>query len=136
MLAWPDGARRLVGYDGISVTVEPTLFDVEPVRLAPIDAAIPAEVRVTMPARSQEEIPVPRESSVASTQKQAGGGLGSTAKIVLTLVGLALVVAVITAIVESSMSGSQVIGAITRVACIALVVGGFGAWTARKEKKE
>ncbi|SDT70965.1 insulinase family protein [Actinoplanes derwentensis] len=62
LLAWPDGARRLIGHDGIQVQVEPTLFDGGPAVTAAIDAAVDPESRVTMPARDPDSIPVPQRT--------------------------------------------------------------------------
>ncbi|MFD7445081.1 M16 family metallopeptidase [Streptomyces sp. NPDC059909] len=66
MLAYPDGGRRLIARDGLSISVEPTLYRVSPAELAPIDAAVPAQVVIPMPARSPDRIPqpaVPREAA-------------------------------------------------------------------------
>ncbi|MFF3498662.1 M16 family metallopeptidase [Streptomyces sp. NPDC003247] len=66
MTARPDGARALTGHDGFSVNVEPTLYrSVTPERVAAIDAAVPAESVVRMPAREPENIPRPRERTPA-----------------------------------------------------------------------
>ncbi|SCL38323.1 Predicted Zn-dependent peptidase [Micromonospora rhizosphaerae] len=59
MLAWPDGARRLIGYDAISVHIEPTLFDLHPGAIHVIDQQVPADRRLPMPARPPEQIPQP-----------------------------------------------------------------------------
>lgn len=61
VLAWPDGARRLVGADGFMVHIEPTLFRLDPTTIPAIDAAT-AALRVDMPAR--DEIPVPPDSEM------------------------------------------------------------------------
>ncbi|MEU4480650.1 insulinase family protein [Micromonospora sp. NPDC023966] len=58
LLVWPDGARRLIGEDGIAVHVEPNLFVPTP-DLAVADAALPPERHVLMPARRAEQIPPP-----------------------------------------------------------------------------
>ncbi|SCL17054.1 Predicted Zn-dependent peptidase [Micromonospora nigra] len=60
MLAWPDGARQLVCVDAIVLHIEPTLFDMHPRTMATIDAAVPADRQVPMPARDPERIPQPR----------------------------------------------------------------------------
>lgn len=59
MLAWPDGARRLFGADAVTVTVEPTLWDVPATELAQIDTAIPAALTIAQSAREQSQIPQP-----------------------------------------------------------------------------
>lgn len=59
MLCWPDGARRVVGADGTTVPIEPSLFHLTPGALNPLDAAVDAARRVPMPARAADEIPQP-----------------------------------------------------------------------------
>ncbi|MEU2611132.1 insulinase family protein [Micromonospora sp. NPDC007271] len=59
LLAWPDGARRLIGYDGITVHIEPTLIDLHPAAVGVIDQQVPADRRVPMPPRPPERIPQP-----------------------------------------------------------------------------
>ncbi|MFF1543556.1 M16 family metallopeptidase [Streptomyces sp. NPDC058291] len=72
MTARPDGARSLTGHDGFSVTVEPTLYrGVTPDRIAALDAAVPPQATVPMPAREPEAVPQPRERTPAPP---AGGG--------------------------------------------------------------
>ena len=59
MLAWPDGARRLFGADAVTVSIEPTMWDVPAAELARIDTAIPAALTIAQPAREQSQIPQP-----------------------------------------------------------------------------
>ena len=59
MLAWPDGARRLFGADAVTVTIEPTLWDVPLADLARLDAAVPTALIVGQPAREPDRIPIP-----------------------------------------------------------------------------
>ncbi|MER5504737.1 insulinase family protein [Streptomyces sp. NPDC002766] len=67
MTTRPDGARYLTGLDGFRVAVEPPLYgDVTPERIAVVDAAVPAEAVVPLPARKEEEIPRPRERKPAA----------------------------------------------------------------------
>lgn len=58
MLAWPDGARKLIGRDGFSLTVEPTLWTRGASLPAQLDAGVPADRVVPMPRRPAEKIPV------------------------------------------------------------------------------
>ena len=60
VLAWPDGARHLVGLDGAWVRIEPTLLDVPPGALERLDAAFPPAALVRMPPRDPSGIPRPR----------------------------------------------------------------------------
>jgi hypothetical protein len=59
-LIWPDGGRLLIGGDGVSVRVEPTLFAVDPQTIASIDANVLPDRRIPMPARDPGSIPQPR----------------------------------------------------------------------------
>jgi hypothetical protein len=59
LLAWPDGARRLIGWDGFSLHVEPTLWRKGKDIVAAIDAGVPADKQIAMPARDAADIPQP-----------------------------------------------------------------------------
>ncbi|MFF4251114.1 M16 family metallopeptidase [Streptomyces sp. NPDC001663] len=73
MTTRPDGARQLTGLDGFRVTIEPTLFgNVTPDRIAVLDAAVPAAAVVPLPARTQEQIPQPRERKKRKPQVPNG----------------------------------------------------------------
>ena len=62
MLAWPDGARKLIGRDGFFLTVEPTLWTRGASLTAQLDAGVPADRVVPMPRRPAEKIPVAKTS--------------------------------------------------------------------------
>ncbi|MFJ9725178.1 insulinase family protein [Streptomyces sp. NPDC101209] len=71
MTTRPDGARYLTGLDGFRVAVEPTLYDdVTPERIAVLDAAVPDEAVVPLPARAAERIPRPTERATPAPQTQ------------------------------------------------------------------
>ncbi|MEU0273367.1 insulinase family protein [Streptomyces sp. NPDC006307] len=78
MLVYADGGRSLIGLDGMSVPVEPTLYELTPDALAPIDAAVPQHVVVPMPARSPDRIPQPQPRR---PEPAAAGERGSTSKL-------------------------------------------------------
>ncbi|GID96338.1 M16 family metallopeptidase [Amorphoplanes digitatis] len=59
VLGWADGRRTMIGDDAITLTVEPTLFAAGSAVPPVIDAAVPAHLRVTMPAREPSAIPRP-----------------------------------------------------------------------------
>ncbi|MBZ9597585.1 M16 family metallopeptidase [Streptomyces yangpuensis] len=59
MQIYPDGARHLVGEDGFSITVEPTLYHLTGGALAPLDAGVPPASVVRMPPRDPSRIPRP-----------------------------------------------------------------------------
>jgi hypothetical protein len=64
MLAWPDGGRLLIGADGISVRVEPTLYPADG-KPDGIDERVPADIRIDMPARDPDQVPQPKPASPA-----------------------------------------------------------------------
>jgi len=57
MQCWPDGARRLIGPDGVSVSIEPNLHDVSPEVIAELDRHVPDAAKVWQPARAADRIP-------------------------------------------------------------------------------
>jgi zinc protease len=59
VLAWPDGARQLIGRDAIVTRVEPALFRDGATVTRDVDARVPAELRIEMPARDAERVPQP-----------------------------------------------------------------------------
>ncbi|MEV5707388.1 hypothetical protein [Actinoallomurus sp. NPDC052274] len=90
MLAWPDGARRLIGRDGFSLLIEPTLWIGGSSLAARLDEAVPADRIVPRPRRSPDRIPKPKASryqrvrarltrdraGVAPTRRTSGGDAG------------------------------------------------------------
>jgi Predicted Zn-dependent peptidases len=66
LLIWPDGGRMLIGHDGMTCRVEPTLFPVDAGTLARLDTAVPPGTTVHLPARDPESIPQPPQSSGTS----------------------------------------------------------------------
>ncbi|MGK5680845.1 insulinase family protein [Actinoplanes sp. URMC 104] len=74
--AWPDGARQLVGADGIAVLVEPTLFTGGAAAVGRIDAGVPAAVRVDEPARDPEDVPQPAPAPSRGSQVRRGSAIG------------------------------------------------------------
>jgi hypothetical protein len=57
LLAWPDGARRLIGYDGVTLHLEPALWTVPEAALAAVDAAVAADRHILMPPRDPDAVP-------------------------------------------------------------------------------
>ncbi|RKN51071.1 M16 family metallopeptidase [Micromonospora endolithica] len=78
LLAWPDGARQLIGTDAISMRIEPTMFHLHPDALRMIDAQVPADRRVLMPARDPEHIPQPRSAGRPDRSPARGQRSGAT----------------------------------------------------------
>ncbi len=67
----PDGARTLIGADGFTVAIEPTMFrGLTPEALAAaIDPRIPEDKIVRLPARDPQDIPAPRPADRMSRLK-------------------------------------------------------------------
>jgi hypothetical protein len=59
LLASPDGGRQLIGRDGLSVTVEPTLWRLPSDAMSRIEAAVPRDRHVRGPYRETGKIPRP-----------------------------------------------------------------------------
>ncbi|MER7673136.1 insulinase family protein [Kitasatospora sp. NPDC096128] len=70
-LASPDGARHLTGPDGMTVNIEPTLFALPADVIARIDASLPCEVVVPLPARTPQQIPRPPAKSATTAVRSA-----------------------------------------------------------------
>jgi len=73
MMTWPDGARRLIGDDGIVVHIEPTLWQVPSDTIAYIDRLVPADRIIRMPARTPDQIPQPPEPQAPAAPATTGG---------------------------------------------------------------
>ncbi|WP_436536586.1 insulinase family protein [Actinoplanes sp. HUAS TT8] len=58
-LAWPDGARRLIGADGAQVHLEPALFHGLAAAVPVLDQHLPAGLRAEMAPRDPQSIPRP-----------------------------------------------------------------------------
>jgi len=67
MQTYPDGARTLFGRDGFRIHLEPTIYPVDAASLKAIDAAVPAQVVVALPARAADDIPKPTPRSAVKS---------------------------------------------------------------------
>ena len=98
MLAWPDGGRLLIGADGISVRVEPTLYAGSAAAIPAIDARVHPAARVYQRPRDPSSIPVPEKRSAAPGRSSPGRivalALGIPAALALLILDLIVVVAV------------------------------------------
>ncbi|MFI1993333.1 M16 family metallopeptidase [Actinoplanes sp. NPDC020271] len=89
VLAWPDGARRFIGHDGIQVHVEPTLFANGHAVVTALDTRVSPELRIAMPARDPSRIPAPRPpASPAPVAARTGRGVLITLLVILGVVVL------------------------------------------------
>ncbi|WP_051400066.1 M16 family metallopeptidase [Haloechinothrix halophila] len=64
MLAWPDGARRLYGTDGLVLHVEPNMWRGGGILPERIDNGVDPDVVIPLPPREPQEIPRPTVSAV------------------------------------------------------------------------
>lgn len=67
VLAWPDGARYLVGLDGMTAGIDPNLWHAGAVAVADIDRYAPPGLVVRMPERPADRVP-PRNGAVAAAE--------------------------------------------------------------------
>jgi hypothetical protein len=107
MRAWSDGARQLIGTDGISVTVEPTLWHLPSGAIPRIDASVPRGRHVTMPYRERHQIPHPGTTTgMRILGRVLKEPLAATAVALVFVVGLPLLVG------EFSATAGVVAGAV------------------------
>ncbi|TGN73692.1 insulinase family protein [Streptomyces bauhiniae] len=71
VLSWPDGGRRLVGTDGLTVEVEPGLYGIDAHTMAALDAAVPPHAVVHLPPRQQPQPAARRPEPVATASGAA-----------------------------------------------------------------
>ncbi|MBB5868054.1 putative Zn-dependent peptidase [Allocatelliglobosispora scoriae] len=117
LLTWPDGARRLIGRDGINVQVEPTLFDIDRASLASIDAQVSADRTISMPARDAANIPHPDKPQRQSLRKQ----------IRMSAIATAVTAVLITMVVQLGGAWRPSDGELAEKALLWLVFGCAGA---------
>ncbi|MDR2930699.1 MAG: hypothetical protein LBV06_07350 [Propionibacteriaceae bacterium] len=83
VLAYPDGARQVVGVSGVSIGIEPTLYDgLTPALVtALVDPQVNADHMIPMPARREDAIPTapPPPPQAAIGQPSYAGGLQAAA---------------------------------------------------------
>jgi hypothetical protein len=117
LLAWPDGARVLVGTDGNQVKIEPTLFHGISASLPAIDAAIPDSKVITMPARQPDEIPQPEVIASVGVGSRLTGRVRALATVLAFAAATLAAAAMIRYAVTLSPSSTQII-----------VIGAVAGW--------
>ncbi|WP_405489789.1 M16 family metallopeptidase [Streptomyces sp. NBC_00096] len=93
---FPDGARHLVDRNGFSVTVEPSLYRIDPAELAVVDASVPPSVVIAMPPRDPARIPRATRPGAAAAWRNPRSGLFAAA--IWGLGALAVVMAAVTGV--------------------------------------
>ncbi|AGZ43879.1 insulinase family protein [Actinoplanes friuliensis] len=105
VLGWPDGRRMLIGTDAVTVAVEPTMFGGAAAALPFIDAALPAQLRVVMPARDPQSIPQPDPQRHHAAVAGPAGATGSRSWSIAGIVVLVLMF-----LLFGCLSGSLALG--------------------------
>ncbi|WP_327009861.1 insulinase family protein [Dactylosporangium sp. NBC_01737] len=77
--AWPDGARQLIGLDGIAVLVEPALFAAPADTTARIDRSVDPSIVLPMPARNPGDTPRPAPAPSSGGFPSSTGPIPGTA---------------------------------------------------------
>ncbi|MCX4409322.1 insulinase family protein [Streptomyces sp. NBC_01764] len=72
LLSWPDGGRRLIGTDGLSVEVEPGEYGIDAHTMATIDAAVHPSAVVHLPPRQQRQRPSAGAASAGDARGSGG----------------------------------------------------------------
>jgi hypothetical protein len=120
-LSWPDGGVQLIGTDAMVLRLEPTIYAIDPAAIAYVDARVPPQSVVRMPAREPREIPQPRPAPAAPAREK-GSVLETFTFVVLSvavcvLLPLALILTLAIASYEQARGGDWG------------VVGGFWCFT-------
>jgi len=100
-LAWPDGARQLVGLDGVSVAVEPSRYDLDAAAVQELTRGVHPALVVPMPPRDASDVPtrdawLPRPAAPAQTTPPTAAR--PPARTTAWTPGAAVVVAVLSAL--------------------------------------
>ncbi|GGO29832.1 insulinase family protein [Micromonospora parathelypteridis] len=119
LLAYPDGGRLMVGNDAVSVRIEPTIY--LGVDTAAIDARVPAQRRIAMPARDPGHIPHLGRPGTTGTQAplvrvrqldvKQKVTLGVFAVLAVVMGGVALAVSIAMAVGATALRPLPAIGA-------------------------
>ncbi|MGX5681104.1 hypothetical protein [Schumannella luteola] len=131
VVAYDDGGRVLVGTNATWITIEPTMLRFfGPADLASLDAAIPADALVRLPARPENDIPQPPPTATAAR------GLGAWSLVVATPMLVLAIIFVITAVTGASRGsrGGAYVPASGWVLLVVLLVSSallIGGWIRR-----
>jgi predicted Zn-dependent peptidase len=78
MLSWPDGGRRLIAKDGLSVDLEPTMHEgLDEAALGLVDETVPRTAVVPLPTRAPDRIPVPAAAETPTGRRTRAARPGS-----------------------------------------------------------
>ncbi|AEV85792.1 peptidase M16 domain-containing protein [Actinoplanes sp. SE50] len=144
VLAWPDGARRLIGDDGVTVHLEPTMFHRLAAAIPTLDGRVPAGLRAAMAVRDPAAVPQPqlRLPTITAPAPPAGAFTGPPPSRWTWrgyLVNLVLCVGVIAGFATGALdpaqvrapSGSHPLDNLPAVLIVVAMVGARAVWAAR-----
>jgi zinc protease len=138
LLAWPDGARRFVGHDGIQVHFEPTLFPNGHAVVPALDARVRHELRATMPSRDPQRIPVPSPDQPPPTVPSGGRAWPIIVLVVLSPVllffGFLALIMGLAAFADDIDRAVEVTIAVT-FTCFAALAGWGVVWAIRRLRR-
>ncbi|WP_155369893.1 M16 family metallopeptidase [Catellatospora vulcania] len=98
MMSWPDGARRLIGHDGIVLHLEPAMWALPYQEIAALDAGVGPARHLPQPARDPASIPRPAAVRPATVPPAAGDGGNVGEIIAIALLGLVALVLALTTV--------------------------------------
>jgi zinc protease len=100
LLRWPDGARQLIGADGLTVPIDPSLVEIDDSALTAIDVAVSPSVVISMPARA-----IPRPVAAPARPAPSRPRKSGVRKVVL--LALAAVLGLFTAFATLGLAGES-----------------------------
>lgn len=89
LLVYPDGARQLVGGDGMNVAVEPNLYAGLAAAVPMIDAAVPRSAHVLVPRDAED---VPQVDHAALEQRRREAAYGRTPRSAVAVVAVTVLI--------------------------------------------
>lgn len=130
VLAWPDGLRTLVSDEGLTITIEPNLWNGGRGLVAAIDRATEA-VRIPMPAREPQDVPqIADPPRSAPTQLPPGSRGLISGTVMLAMAGVS-----ISSAVDAGRSISPVAVAGSVIGLITVGVSLLRYWFAHRASK-
>lgn len=126
VLCFPDGARTMFGRDGFSLRVEPTMHDLPRPIESLVDANVPPETLIPMPAREPEAIPKPPTAAELKQRAKREPKSASTRdKVVFGATVAFAVFWLIATLAVSAKAGPDDNGVVGKMWIVGLFIGGF-----------
>jgi hypothetical protein len=127
MMSWPDGARRLIGNDGIVLHLEPAMWAMPYQEIGALDAGVGPARHLPQPARDPASIPRPAAAAPAAAPPAPdGGNVGEIiAMVLLGLVALGLGLLTLPLTIVAIVSGGADSIDWAFLGCLAVLTGLF-----------